>query len=152
MSRTLILALATLGLLGWAPVSLAEGLPVAGVEIETGAEEMEDTDAGAFWADLDEDLARAIDERFGDRLGDGGAHVRVRIDRFALENAYEMMRSEGAPFLEGRVTVIGPTMSDSQPLRVSAAEVMEEAEASAPEAQYEALIAAFADAVVAVLD
>ncbi|WP_201157573.1 hypothetical protein [Rhodobaculum claviforme] len=148
----MLLVLFTLAPAGWASVALATAVPVAGVEIETGVQEMEDTDAGAFWGDLDTDLSRAIDDRLTDRLGEGGAHVRVRIDRVALDNAYEMMVAEGAPFLEGRVTVIGPTLSDSQPLRVSAAEVMEEAGDTTPQAQYDALIAAFADAIVAVLD
>lgn len=152
MIRAFLLMLVALGPMGWASASLASDLPVAGVEIETGAEEMEDTDAGAFWADLNDDLSRAIDDRLGDRLGEGGAHVRVRIDRVALDNAYEMMMAEGAPFLEGRVTVIGPTLSDSQPLRVSAAEMMDAAGETGSQAQYDALIAAFADGVVAVLD
>lgn len=150
MPRARLAIAAALGLSLWAVPALAEGPPVAGVEIETGAAELASSDAGEFWADLDADLGGAIDTRLEGRMADNGAHVRVRIDRVALSNAYEMMQADGAPFLEGRVTVIGPTLSDSQPLRITPVGAGDAPDDAA--AQYTALIEAFADGVVAVLD
>ena len=151
MTRSLLLALSAAGLIGWAAPSMATGLPIAGVEIESGVVELEGSEAGSFWTDLDTDLAAAIDSRLDGRLGGAGAHVRVRIDRVALNNAFEMMRTEGVPVLEGRVTVIGPTRSDSQLVRATGSDGVSAPE-SDPSNRYGDLVDAFADGVVAVLD
>ncbi|MGY6634017.1 MAG: hypothetical protein ACXIU8_09750 [Alkalilacustris sp.] len=154
MLRTSILSLVIAGFAGWAGPSLAAGAPIASVDIESGVVELQGSEAGGFWADLDEDLASALDARLEDRFADAGAHVRVRIDRLSLNNAYELMQADGVPVLEGRVTVVGPMQSDSQLVRVSAEEgaTGDDGAADGVDARYSALIEAFADGVVAMLE
>lgn len=152
MPRTLAAALAATLLLASAPAALAADTPTVDVQVETGLEELEGTDAGAFWEKLHEDLTAAIAARLEAQPSEVGANLRVRIDRVALSNAYDMMQTDGVPFLDGRVTVIGPTMSDSRLLRVTAEEDAEGEAPVGPEAKYASLVEGFADGVVAIFD
>ena len=152
MPQTLAAALAAALLLATAPAALAADTPTVDVQVETGLEELEGTDAGEFWGTLHEDLMAAIASRLEAQPAEVGANLRVRIDRVALSNAYDMLQTDGMPFLDGRVTVIGPTLSDSRLLRVTAEEDAEGALPEGPDAKYAALVDSFADGVVAIFD
>lgn len=144
-------ALLAAALLIVAAPARAETVAVADLEVETGLVELDGTEAGTFWAAVNEDLSDAISARLDGTDTPGGAHVRVRIDGVALRNAYDMMQTGNVPFLDGRVTVIGPTMSDSRQLRISAVEDQGGSLPDGQGAKYTALVDGFAAGVVDVL-
>lgn len=142
-----LLAALALGL----PVASGVGAaPVEAIEFEVATADLEGTAAGDYWADLEADLSEALSERLSGRMADTGANLRIRIDSVALTNAYDMLETSGSLFLDGRITVIGPTMADSHQLRVSSTdqEALDDTSEGADSAIYEALVEAFADGVL----
>lgn len=69
--------------------AFASDTPVAGVDVEFDLDAIKNSEAAAFWSNLDEDLEQAIIVRVGDRLSDRGSKIRIDIDEFSMSNSFQ---------------------------------------------------------------
>lgn len=139
--------------------AFAGDTPVAGVDIEFDLEAIKNSEAAAFWSNLEEDLEAAIIVRVGDRLSNKGSKIRIDIDEFSMSNSFQSAMGADSRLM-GDINVrndsdktknsfydLGITLDEAGKV-VEGENGMQVLTVSTDEA-YTALIDAFADGVVA---
>ena len=152
-----ILAGAAVAVLGLP--AFASDTPVAGVDIEFDLDSIKNSEAAAFWSDLEEDLEAAIIVRVVDRLSSNGSKIRIDIDEFSMSNSFQSAMGADSRLM-GDINVrndgdktknsfydLGITLDEAGAV-VEGENGMQVLTVSTDEA-YTALIEAFADGVVA---
>ncbi|HBD91728.1 MAG: hypothetical protein A2092_16030 [Rhodobacteraceae bacterium GWE1_64_9] len=145
-----------------APMAFAADTPVESVKVEADVTSIANEKAAKFWGNLSTDLQAAILARVQDRIADKGSRITVDIDEVSLANSFETSMGLEDSILMGRVNVSSDDNSkfDVYEMTVS----VETARQYLPEGyvmsddrftdspeHYAAMIAAFADNVVAKL-
>ncbi|WP_103333090.1 hypothetical protein [Pseudotabrizicola formosa] len=130
------------------------------VSVEADITAITNAEAAAYWTNAAGDLENAILARLVDRTGEEGSKILIDIDELSLANSFQSQLGVEDAVMVGMVNVVNETdgpKSDNYELTVSALNaqafaadgtVLEGAFSDTPE-YYNALIAAFADGVVA---
>ncbi|MFN3936672.1 MAG: hypothetical protein ACK4KW_03740 [Gemmobacter sp.] len=153
------LSLTAAALMMTSAAAIADARTVSDVRVTADLAAVQNPEAGAFWANVEADLTNAIAERVADRTAEDGVGIEVRIDGLALANSFDMMwggasaedvRMDGLVLFQspGRSDAYNLTVSLARPATVDGVPVLARDSAL----YYDAMVAAFADHVVASLD
>jgi hypothetical protein len=163
MLRTTAIGLVTgLALLSAAP-TFADSM-IKDVEVKTDLDAIENKAAAARWANLSEDLQRAIVTQLVGKTAEDGDVLSVDIDEFELANSFQAAAGSADSRLVGRVSIStdggSPTVLKTYDLAVSVKDASPyfppgtdlATVTSDSQIYYDAMVLAFADHVVKDLD
>ncbi len=160
MTKKILSGALALLMLTAAPAAFAQAVTVKDVEVTADLTAVQNPEAAKFWANVADDLKNAIVARLTDRIKDDGRYVSVDIDEVSLTNAFQDAVGSGKNKLSGKVKIFSkPSNATDKVFDLDVS--MDNAVAFLPQGYdiaklttnsaeyYGAMIAAFADAVVA---